>query len=143
MVARKSGHIVTVSSVQGRIAIPHRSAYTASKHALQAFMDALRAEVAADNIKVTVISPGYVATNLSLNAVTGDGSNYGKLDQTTATGMKPRSCAIAVFDAIVRGDREVVLAPLIHRIMIAVRVLCPWLYFVIMNHRASSAKKSN
>lgn len=54
-----------------------RSAYSASKHALQAFMDSLRAEVASEGVNVTVVSPGYIKTNLSENAVTGSGSKYG------------------------------------------------------------------
>lgn len=54
-----------------------RSAYAASKHALQAFCDTLRAEVAHHNVNVTVVSPGYIRTNLSLNAVTGTGEKYG------------------------------------------------------------------
>lgn len=54
-----------------------RSAYAASKHALQAFSDSLRAELARYNIKVSVISPGYIATALSVNALTGSGEAYG------------------------------------------------------------------
>lgn len=49
----------------------------ASKHATQAYFDCLRAEVERYGIPVTVISPGYIKTNLSVNAVTGDGSKYG------------------------------------------------------------------
>lgn len=77
MIKRKTGRIVCVSSVQGKFAIPHRSAYAASKHALQAFCDSLRAEVADDNIKVTLVSPGYINTALSINALTGSGKQYG------------------------------------------------------------------
>ena len=49
----------------------------ASKHACQAFFDCLRSEVAKHGIYVTVISPGYIHTNLSKNAMTGDGSKHG------------------------------------------------------------------
>lgn len=49
----------------------------ASKHATQAYFDCLRAEIERHGIPVTVISPGYIKTNLSVNAVTGDGSKYG------------------------------------------------------------------
>lgn len=77
MIERKSGEIVFVSSVVGRLAIPYRSAYTASKHALQAFADCLRAEVSASNIHVLVASPGYVATEVSRNALTGYGTVHG------------------------------------------------------------------
>lgn len=52
----------------------------ASKHATQAFFDCLRAEVEQYDIDVTVVSPGYIQTNLSLNAVMADGSQYGGED---------------------------------------------------------------
>ena len=77
MVENKSGHIVFVSSVQGLIAIPDRSAYAASKHAMQAFGDSLRSEMRQHNINVSVVSPGYVKTAVSLNALTASGENHG------------------------------------------------------------------
>lgn len=77
MIRRRQGSIAFVSSVVGRLPIPYRSAYTASKHALQAFADCLRAEIASSNVKVFVSSPGYVATNVSLNALTGSGRPHG------------------------------------------------------------------
>lgn len=64
MIKQRSGRIVCVSSVQGKFSLPHRSAYAASKHALQAFCDSLRAEVAVYNIQVLVCSPGYKATDI-------------------------------------------------------------------------------
>lgn len=77
MIKRKSGQIVCISSVQGKFSLPHRSSYSASKHALQAFCDSLRAEMAEHNIKVLCVSPGYINTALSLNALTGTGRAYG------------------------------------------------------------------
>ena len=69
-------HVVNISSLQGCLALPERSAYSASKHALQAFSDSLRAEMLSSgkNVHVMVVNPGYVRTNLSLNARSGDGS---------------------------------------------------------------------
>jgi len=49
----------------------------ASKHALQAFFDSLRAEVVDCGIHVSVVSPGYIRTNLSVNSLTTDGTTYG------------------------------------------------------------------
>lgn len=56
---------------------PPTFADAASKHATQAFFDCLRAEMVQHEIEVTVISPGYIHTSLSVNAITGDGSTYG------------------------------------------------------------------
>lgn len=78
MIERKQGTIVFVSSIVGRFAAPYCSSYTASKHALQAFADCLRSEVAKDNIKVMVSSPGFVKTDIIKNALTGSpGTTYG------------------------------------------------------------------
>lgn len=77
MVQRKTGHISYISSAQGKFALPNRSAYSASKHALQAFADSLRAELANSNIEVSCISLGYIQTQLSMNALTGSGERHG------------------------------------------------------------------
>ena len=77
MIGRKTGTIVFVSSIVGRFALPYCSSYTASKHALQAFADCLRAEIAKDNVKVMVSSPGFVKTDIIKNALTGGGTTFG------------------------------------------------------------------
>ncbi len=64
MRARKDGHIVNISSTAGRIANPNAAAYSATKFGVVAFSEALRREVYADNIRVSVIEPGAVATEL-------------------------------------------------------------------------------
>ena len=59
-------YVVVISSVQGKISIPFRSTYSASKHAVQGYFDSLRSELAASdsNVKVMIVSPGYVATDV-------------------------------------------------------------------------------
>ncbi len=73
-IENKSGHFVTVTSLMGKFSSPYRSAYCGAKHALHGFFDALRMEHQNDNIKVTMICPGFVNTNIARNALTGDGS---------------------------------------------------------------------
>ncbi|XP_075993129.1 dehydrogenase/reductase SDR family member 7B isoform X2 [Genypterus blacodes] len=136
MIGRRSGHIVVISSVQGKIAIPYRSAYAASKHATQAYFDCLRAEVERHNIPVTVISPGYIRTSLSVNAVTGDGSKYGVLDKTTAKGRDPTDVAQDVLKAVRRKSKDVVLAGPLPTVAIYLRTLWPALFFKLMSSRA-------
>lgn len=86
MIERKQGTIVFVSSIVGRFAAPYCSSYTASKHALQAFADCLRSEIAKDNIKVMVSSPGFVKTDIIKNALTGGGTTYGGSFETRFVG---------------------------------------------------------
>ncbi|XP_007901680.1 dehydrogenase/reductase SDR family member 7B isoform X1 [Callorhinchus milii] len=141
MVQRKSGHIVTISSIQGKIAIPFRSAYGASKHATQAFFDCLRAEVEQFGILVTVISPGYIRTNLSVNAVTGDGSKYGVMDKNTAEGWDPQDVAKAILTAVSRKKKDVVLAGMMPTLAVYLRTLLPCAFFPIMAARARKERK--
>lgn len=136
MIKRGTGRVVCISSVQGKFALPNRSAYSASKHALQAFCDSLRAEVADKNVKVTLISPGYIKTNLSMNALTGSGKSYGKLDETTAKGESPESVAQKILKAILRDKKDVIIAGLQPRIAMMLRYLMPSIYFYIMQRRA-------
>jgi NADP-dependent 3-hydroxy acid dehydrogenase YdfG len=64
MKSRRDGHIVNVSSTAGRIANPNAAAYSATKFGVVAFSEALRREVYADNIRVSIIEPGVVQTEL-------------------------------------------------------------------------------
>ncbi|HEY8139537.1 MAG TPA: SDR family oxidoreductase [Nitrososphaera sp.] len=70
MINKKSGHIVNISSVAGRVVFPAGSVYCATKHAIAAFSEGLRQELSARaNIRVTCIEPGVVATELT-NTIT-------------------------------------------------------------------------
>ena len=106
MLERKSGHIVVISSVMGKFGTQLRSGYAASKHALHGFFDSLRNEVYKDNIKVTLVTPGYVKTNVSVNAVQGDGSKFGKMEPGQEHGMPPNVCATKILEAVEHGDEE-------------------------------------
>ncbi|XP_041085641.1 dehydrogenase/reductase SDR family member 7B isoform X2 [Polyodon spathula] len=141
MVQRRSGHIAVVSSVQGKIAIPFRSAYAASKHATQAFFDCLRAEVEQFGIEVSVFSPGYIRTNLSVNAVTGNGSNYNVLDKNTAEGRDPHDIAMVMLNCMSRKKKDVLLAGVLPTLAVYFRTLCPSLFFIIMASRARKERK--
>lgn len=107
MMQRRSGQIVVVSSLLGKFATPDRSAYCASKHALHGFFDALRAEVFSHGITVTIVCPGFVRTQASFNALTGDGHPHGKMDRRIERGLASDVCAERIARAIERRRREV------------------------------------
>jgi len=106
MVERWAGHIVTVSSIVGKVATPLRSGYAAAKHALHGFHDALRAEVHGHGVRVTVVCPGFVRTAISLNAVTGHGAVQGRMDAAQAAGMDPILCGEHIWRAVQRNTSE-------------------------------------
>src|SRR5207237_5859268 len=62
------GRIVNISSIGGRIAVPHVAAYSAIKFALAGFSDAIRSELARDNILVTTVTPGLMRTGSQIHA---------------------------------------------------------------------------
>lgn len=110
MLKRNAGHIVVISSLMGKFGTPLRSTYAASKHALQGFMDCLRAEIWNKGIKVTVICPGFVKTDISLNALKPDGTRYGVMNKGVENGLPAEVCAKRIAQAIARGEEEVIIA---------------------------------
>jgi short-subunit dehydrogenase len=102
-----SGQIVVTSSVMGKIGTPQRSAYAASKHALHGFYDSLRAELIHDHIHVCIICPGYVHTNITLNALTADGSPMQSMSDSTKNGYPPDVFARKAARAIAKQKEEV------------------------------------
>jgi dehydrogenase/reductase SDR family member 7B len=109
MRARQNGHLVVVSSVLGTFGAKRRSSYAASKHALHGYFDSLRAELADEGIRVTLICPGYIRTPISEQALTADGTPHGRADPGQAGGMDPARCAARMVRAIEREQREVVI----------------------------------
>jgi short-subunit dehydrogenase len=109
MLERNSGHFVTMSSLVGKFGSPKRSTYAASKHALHGFFDSLRAELHQTNIKVTLVCPGYIRTNISKNALTSDGSPQGTMDQNQENGMSAETLAKKIIRAIEVNQREIVV----------------------------------
>lgn len=110
MVERGSGQIVMISSVAGKAGIPMRTAYCAAKHGLIGYADALRSEVAGQGVKVLVVAPGSVKTNVSRNALNADGSVRGVSDAAIENGIDPDTVASRIWEAVATGKREIVIA---------------------------------
>lgn len=110
MLARGSGHFVAVSSVAGLVATPYRSAYAAAKHAMLGFHDALRAEVHAAGLKVSVLCPGFVRTNVTRAALTGDGTPHDRMDGLHDASMSAAEFAAKAVRALARGQGRIVIA---------------------------------
>jgi len=107
MIEQSSGHIAITSSVAGKVGAPFRTGYCAAKHAVMGFFDALRAEVSHQGIQVTTITPGYIRTNISLNALRGDGTEFGTVDKNIAGGMDVDRCAETIMKGFLKGTAEI------------------------------------
>ncbi|MCO6462495.1 MAG: SDR family oxidoreductase [Saprospiraceae bacterium] len=107
MIARGGAHIGVVTSLVGIIGSPKRTSYSASKHALHGYFDSLRAELYHEKIGVTLICPGFIRTNISMSAVTGDGKAQNTMDEKTGNGMDPAVLAKKVVRGIQQEREEI------------------------------------
>ncbi len=103
---RKTGHFVVITSLTGKFGTPLRSSYAAAKHGLHGFFDSLRAEIWRENVLVTLVCPGFISTKVSVNALTGDGSPQGSMDNKTRAGKSPADLAKAIVSAVKKGKYE-------------------------------------
>jgi len=111
MVARRSGRLAVVSSVAGKVGVPLRTGYCSAKHAVVGYFDSLRAEIEqAYGVGVSVITPGSVATQVALNAFSGDGSQHRQADPNIDNGMPASQAARIILDGIAAGQREIPVA---------------------------------
>jgi dehydrogenase/reductase SDR family protein 7B len=109
MVQQRSGQIVIISSIAGKFGFFLRSAYSASKHALHGYYESLRLEQEENNISVTLVCPGKIKTNISLHALSGDGTTHGSMDRNQETGMDVGICVEKMLKAVSKKKYEVLI----------------------------------
>ena len=107
MIENGFGYIVAISSLVGKFGSPYRSGYSASKHALHGYYDSLRAEIWKQGIHVTIATPGFIKTNVSVNALTEHGEKLNSMDQGQENGMSAEECGRQIVRAIVKEKEEV------------------------------------
>lgn len=107
MVAARSGRIVNIASVAGKVGSPLRTGYCAAKHAMIGWSDALRAEIAQYGVGVHVVTPGFVRTSVATNAIQGDGSTRGRSDPDIEAGVSVEAAAATILDGIAADKREI------------------------------------
>ncbi len=110
MIIQESGTILSISSVAGKIGSPMRSAYSGAKHALIGFMDCLRAEITQFGIRVLVVCPGWIRTEISRNSLTGDMSKFDKMDDEISNGMPVELFVERLINVLKSSKEEVVIA---------------------------------
>lgn len=105
MQKQKSGKIVVVTSIMGKYGLPLYATYAASKHALYGYFESLRQELYADNVKVLIVSPGFINTDVSTKLLREDGSPYGIKSESQEKGMSAAACAKGIIKAI-KSNRD-------------------------------------
>jgi short-subunit dehydrogenase len=108
-ILKNQGKIIAISSINGHRGTPARSAYTASKYALEGFFEALRTEVMKRGVNVLVVSPGFTGTNIRNNALTGSGTAQGASPRDESKMMRAETVAEKTYQAMRKGRRDLVL----------------------------------
>ncbi len=107
MLKQQGGNIIVISSISGKFGFYLRSAYSAAKHALHGFFESLRMEVFDNNIRILLVCPGKINTNISLNAITQDGTKHNKMDAATQNGLSADECAKQILAGVDKNYEEI------------------------------------
>jgi short-subunit dehydrogenase len=126
------GKFVVTTSTVGKIGTPYRSGYSASKHALHGFFDSLRAELHENQISVLLVCPGFIQTNISVNALTNTGEALGSMDKATAEGLTPKECARQIINGILSDKQEIVVGGLKEKSGIWIKRFFPTFFSVVI-----------
>ena len=125
-IKRAHGLVVAVSSLTGKTGVPTRTAYAASKHAMQGFFDSLRIELSGTGVDVLVASPGFVRTAIRDRAVGPDGKPLGQSprEEKGASTMSVEECTRILARAIDTRQRDVVMGAMGH-VSVWMKLLAP------------------
>ncbi|MBO3275188.1 SDR family oxidoreductase [Pseudomonas schmalbachii] len=107
----RQGQIIVLSSLTGFAPLLYRSAYNASKHALHGLFDTLRMEIDGSGVAITLVCPGFTATDLRKNALVGDGSVIRQPASVLGSEVaSPRDVAEAIYQGALRRKRLLILS---------------------------------
>ncbi len=133
----KKGHIVVITSLTGKFGFYLRSAYAASKHALHGFYESLRLEEEDNGLKVTLVSPGFIRTDISKNALTKEGVASGKMDGNQDEGMLPAECARQIYNAQQNSIDDIVIGKK-ERMSVLMKRLFPKMFKKILKKQSAT-----
>jgi len=128
MISNGGGQLAVTSSLVGKFGFPYRSAYSASKHALHGFFESLLAENRKYNIRVSILIPGRIQTNISKFALEKEGKEYGRMDPGQANGITPEKAANQIFRGLKREKHEILVGGT-ELLMLGIRRFFPFIYY--------------
>jgi dehydrogenase/reductase SDR family protein 7B len=108
-VKKNKGSIVGISSVAGYRGLPGRTGYSASKFALNGFLEVLRTELLKTGVHVLTACPGFTASNIRKRSLTKDGTTQGDSPRNEQKMMTAEECALHIYNATLKRKRTLVL----------------------------------
>ena len=106
---KTKGRIVAVSSLAGLAGVPTRTGYSASKHAMVGFFDALRTEIDYSGVSITLVYPGFVTSEMRIRGFGPDGQPLGYSPVKEGEVMSAEECAGLILEAAEKRKRELVM----------------------------------
>ena len=128
------GNITVISSIAGLVGFPLRSGYAASKHAIKGYLETLQCELFKTNITVSIVYPGRIDTNISKNALLGDGQQFGATDANNEVGMAVDVCARKIINGI-KSNKKTVIIGQAERLLLWLWWFVPSLYYKIAHSK--------
>jgi short-subunit dehydrogenase len=133
---KSKGSLVGIISVAGHVALPARSAYSASKFAVRGFLDTVRLENLYSGLHVLVAAPGFTASEIRKSALTADGTPQGDTPREEEKMMSAAECALLVANSIEKRQRSLVLTFVLGKMSVFLGKFFPsltdWLSFSLM-----------
>ena len=108
-IVETKGSIVGISSIGGYRGLPGRTGYSASKFAMQGFLECLRTELIPTGVNVLIACPGFTASNIRNAALLGDGSKQGKSPLNEGKIMSAEEVAEKIYKAVVKRKRTLIM----------------------------------
>ena len=131
MQQQKSGKLVVITSIMGKYGLPLYSTYSASKHALFGYFESLRQELYNDGVKVLVVTPGFINTDVSTKLLKEDGTAYGIKSDAQEKGMSAKDCGIGIINAV-KSNRDHKYIGKYEILSVYVKHYFPKLFFKLM-----------
>lgn len=122
---KSKGLIVGISSLTGKVGVPTRTAYSASKHAMEGFLNALRVELMESGVDVSIISPGFVKSDVRINAIGPDGKAIGKSHLNEESIMSVEEAVMEIINAMEKRKRDVIIASLRSKLAPILKIFAP------------------
>jgi short-subunit dehydrogenase len=108
-IEKNKGSVIGISSIAGFRGLPGRTGYSASKFALNGFLEVLRTELLKKDVHVLTASPGFTASNIRKRSLTKDGSSQGESPRDEVSMMSAEECAHHIYAATLKRKNSIVL----------------------------------
>lgn len=133
---KSQGSLVGISSIAGKKGLPGRSGYSASKFAMEGFLETIRTENLKNNLHVLIACPGFTATAIRDKALNKDGLVQGESPRNEKVMMTADEVAVAVFKAVKKRKRDLILTTNGKLTVLLNKFFPAWMDKMVFNHMA-------